>query len=65
MIEPADNMTPEPLFDRAFWAFTLLDRVLTLLAAEYAQSNRAELFDQLKVHVLTDGKGSRGGGGGP
>ncbi len=58
VIEPADNMTPERLFDRA-WAFTLLDRVLTLLAAEYAQSNRAELFDQLKV-VLTDGKGSVG-----
>ena len=36
VIEPADNMTPERLFDRA-WAFTLLDRVLALLAAEYAE----------------------------
>ena len=41
VIEPADSMTPERLFDRA-WAFTLLDRVLTLLAAEYAASDRAE-----------------------
>ena len=37
VIEPADNMTPERLFDRA-WAFTLLDRVLAVLAAEYAET---------------------------
>jgi len=54
--EPADNMTPERLFDRA-WALTLLERVLGLLGAEYSASGRAELFDQLKV-VLTEGKGA-------
>jgi DNA-directed RNA polymerase specialized sigma24 family protein len=56
VIEPADNMTPERLFDRA-WAYTLLDRVLCLLAAEYAEPNRARLFNELKV-VLTEGKGA-------
>jgi len=56
VIEPADNMTPERLFDRA-WAFTLLDRVLALLAAEYAEPDRAKLFNQLKV-VLAEGKGA-------
>jgi DNA-directed RNA polymerase specialized sigma24 family protein len=56
VIEPADNVTAETLFDRA-WAITLLDRVLALLAAEYEQSGRAELFDHLKV-VLTEGKGA-------
>lgn len=56
VIEAADNMTPERLFDRA-WALTLLDRVLGLLAAEYTTPGRAELFDQLKV-VLTEGKGT-------
>jgi RNA polymerase sigma factor (sigma-70 family) len=56
VIEPVDDMTPERLFDRA-WAFTLLDRVLGLLADEYAEPRRAELFDQLKV-VLTEGKGA-------
>jgi RNA polymerase sigma-70 factor (ECF subfamily) len=56
VIEPADTMTAERLFDRA-WAFTLLDRVLGLLAAEYAEPRRAELFDRLKV-VLTEGKGA-------
>jgi RNA polymerase sigma-70 factor (ECF subfamily) len=56
VIEPADNMTPERLFDRA-WAMTLLDRVISLLAAEYARLDRAELFSELKV-VLTEGKGA-------
>ncbi len=56
VIEPADNMTPERLFDRA-WAFTLLDRVLALLAAEYAEPESVELFNQLKV-FLTEDKGA-------
>ncbi len=56
VIEPVDNMTPDRLFDRA-WAYTLLDRVLRLLAAEYTGPDRAELFNELKV-VLTDGKGA-------
>jgi RNA polymerase sigma factor (sigma-70 family) len=56
MIEPADNMTPERLFDRA-WAFSLLDRVLSLLAAEYAEPSSSQLFNQLKV-ALTEGKGA-------
>jgi RNA polymerase sigma-70 factor (ECF subfamily) len=56
MVEPVDGMTPERLFDRA-WALTLLERVLGLLAAEYADMRRARLFDQLKV-VLTEGKGA-------
>ena len=54
--EPADTMTPDRLFERA-WAVTLLGRVLDLLAAEYAESGRAEVFAQLKV-VLTEGKGA-------
>jgi len=49
-------MTPERLFDRT-WALTLLDRVLAILAAEYAKSGRSALFDQLKI-VLTEGKGA-------
>ena len=35
---------------------TLLDRVLDLLAKEYASKGRADLFDRLKI-VLTQGKG--------
>jgi DNA-directed RNA polymerase specialized sigma24 family protein len=51
--EPADRLTPDRLFDRA-WALTLLDEVLGLLAREYVGSGRAGLFERLKV-VLTDG----------
>jgi RNA polymerase sigma-70 factor (ECF subfamily) len=50
--EPADRLTPDHLFDRA-WARTLLDSVLDQLTREYADSGRADLFVQLKV-VLTD-----------
>jgi RNA polymerase sigma factor (sigma-70 family) len=54
--EPADTLTPERLFDRA-WALTLLDKILDLLASEYSAKGRSELFDQLKI-VLTHGKGT-------
>ncbi len=56
LVEPADNLTAERLFDRA-WALTLLDRVMAILTAEYADSGRTELFEQLKI-VLTEGKGA-------
>ena len=55
-IEPADDMTPDRLFDRA-WAMTVLDRVLERLAGEFAAKGRAEVFDRLKI-VLTQGKGA-------
>jgi RNA polymerase sigma-70 factor (ECF subfamily) len=54
--EPADRLTPERLFERT-WAMTLLDRVLGLLAGEYAAKGRSDVFDRLKV-LLTQGKGA-------
>jgi RNA polymerase sigma-70 factor (ECF subfamily) len=51
--EMADELTPERQFDRT-WALTLLDRVLDQLAAEYTDSGRGALFEQLQV-VLTPG----------
>ena len=54
--EPADTLTSDRLFDRA-WALTLLDKVLDLLAREYAAKGRSEVFDRLKV-VLTQGRGA-------
>jgi RNA polymerase sigma-70 factor (ECF subfamily) len=56
LFEPADAMTPDRLFDRA-WATTLLNRVLDLLAAEHAEPARARVFAELKV-FLTEGKGA-------
>jgi RNA polymerase sigma factor (sigma-70 family) len=54
-LEPADNMTPEKLFDRR-WALTLLDRVLDRLDEEYAAAGKTDLFERLK-DCLVPGKG--------
>jgi RNA polymerase sigma-70 factor (ECF subfamily) len=45
--EPADNLTPERLFERRY-ALTLLDQVMTTLRAEYTESGKEPLFDALK-----------------
>jgi RNA polymerase sigma-70 factor (ECF subfamily) len=46
-LEPADQATPETLFERR-WALTLLDQVLARLRQEYAGSGKGPLFEQLK-----------------
>jgi RNA polymerase sigma-70 factor (ECF subfamily) len=45
--EPADETTPEQLFDRA-WALNLLDAVLNRLAREHADAGRAAQFEALQ-----------------
>ena len=45
-LEPADQLTPERLFERA-WAATLLERAAGRLREEYVTSGRTELYDQL------------------
>lgn len=54
--EPADTLTPERLFDRA-WALTLLEGVLDRLAADYAAAGRGAWFAWLRP-VLTGGPGA-------
>jgi RNA polymerase sigma factor (sigma-70 family) len=44
--EPADNTTPEQLYEKR-WAMALLETVLKRLANEYQQEGRAELFKEL------------------
>ena len=46
-LEPADNATPDKLFDK-HWATALLEQVLSQLEAEYQQAGRAQLFAALK-----------------
>lgn len=53
-INPADHLSPDVLFDRA-WAMTLLARVLAQLRQEY--SGQAGMFEELKP-FLTAGKGA-------
>ncbi len=50
-LEPAQQLTPEALFDRQ-WAVALLERVLQRLAAEMERSGRGPLFDRLKPALL-------------
>jgi RNA polymerase sigma-70 factor (ECF subfamily) len=51
--EPADDRTPEHLFERD-WAIAMLDAVLSRLRAEYEATGRGVVFDALKV-ALDDG----------
>lgn len=55
-IEPADQLSPDKLYDRT-WAVTLLERVIARLRDEHAAEGKAKLFEQLKP-ALTAGKGA-------
>ena len=46
-IEPADNLTPERLYERR-WALALLDLVLGRLREESVAAGKLPLFDRLK-----------------
>ena len=50
-IDPADNLSPDKLYDRA-WAVTLLERVITRLREESAADGKAKLFEQLKPSLM-------------
>ena len=49
--EPADNTTPEHIFEWR-WALALLDEVMSRLSADYAQQCKAQLFEELKPCLL-------------
>ncbi|MCI0540353.1 MAG: sigma-70 family RNA polymerase sigma factor, partial [Verrucomicrobiales bacterium] len=46
-LDPADPVTPETLFKRR-WALTVLERAVERVRKEYAASERADLFEELK-----------------
>ncbi len=50
LAEPADHMTPDRLFERA-WALTLLERAVTGLRERYVRKGREQLFDHIR-HAL-------------
>lgn len=56
--EPADEMTPERVFDRQ-WALTVMESVVRDLEARYAEKGQAELFAALKPCLLTTVESSR------
>ncbi len=51
LVEPADDLTPERLFDRA-WGLTLLGLALDRLAADYNATGRGPLFEKLQGVLL-------------
>jgi len=52
-LEPADDRTPDQLFDRR-WAFALLDEVLIRLRAEWESAGKAAVFDKLRAFLSGD-----------
>ncbi|HLX63481.1 MAG TPA: sigma-70 family RNA polymerase sigma factor [Planctomycetota bacterium] len=50
-IEPADCLTPEKLYERA-WVVTLLEHVIARLGDECAAEGKAALFEQLKPSLM-------------
>jgi len=54
LLEPADNLTPERLFERR-WIMTLLDQVLAQLRAELVAEGKEAQFEQLKGTLAGDG----------
>lgn len=49
--DPADDLTPERLFEQR-WALSLLDEVMTRLRREFAASGREAEFDVLKQFLI-------------
>jgi RNA polymerase sigma factor (sigma-70 family) len=49
-LEPANDLTPDRLYERR-WALTLLERVLDRLAAEQAAAGKADSFARLRAHL--------------
>ena len=52
-LEPADNLTPDKLFEQR-WALTLLDQAKTRLEGEYAQAGKAAFYERLRVFEAAD-----------
>lgn len=49
-LEPADELTPEKIFERR-WAMTLLNKAVETLRERYARSSKLHIFDALKVYL--------------
>jgi RNA polymerase sigma-70 factor (ECF subfamily) len=56
-LEPADESTPETLYERE-WAHAVLASAMTRVEQRYAESGRGELFARLKPYLTGDEPGS-------
>jgi RNA polymerase sigma-70 factor (ECF subfamily) len=55
-LEPADQVTPEALFDRR-WALAILELTMKALKAEYAAKGKVDVFEELSG-FLPGGRGN-------
>ena len=55
-LEPADDRTPDKVFERQ-WALTVLEQALARLKNEYADAGKSGLFEELKGFLTGDGQG--------
>jgi len=53
VLEPADNLSPDMLFEKS-WALTVLERTMDRLEADMASRNKQKLFEHLKVYLTTE-----------
>lgn len=56
-VDPQSRLTPEQQYDRQ-WAITLLDRIMDLLEAEFAQKGKIDQFEALKGFLVGDHGGT-------
>jgi RNA polymerase sigma-70 factor (ECF subfamily) len=52
-LEPADNASPDKVYDRQ-WALTVLEQALKRLRTECAEGGRERMFDELKQFLTGD-----------
>lgn len=52
-LEPAEQLSPERLFEKS-WALTVLERTMNRLEKEMAEKNKKKLFEHLKVYLTTE-----------
>jgi DNA-directed RNA polymerase specialized sigma24 family protein len=57
LLEPADQVTPEALFEKR-WAFTVLEQTMKALQQEYAAKQKGDVLEELKG-FLPGGQGSQ------
>lgn len=48
--EPVDDMTPDKVFERQ-WAITIMESVVSQLAARYAEKEQTDLYNALKPFI--------------
>jgi RNA polymerase sigma-70 factor (ECF subfamily) len=56
-LEPADQLSPDKLYDRR-WALTLLEQVMARLQSEQASAGRGAMFEQFKEFLTSPGRGT-------